>query len=79
MTLGHIDPAILAREVLVTSSHGGFEITPSRISKLMSNRLAAAVANKEQLIDLEDESTRGQYGSRTQTQQQNQQRYVSGR
>lgn len=56
MTLGRVDARILAREVAVISSHGGFEITPSRISKIMSNRLAAAVAAKEQLIDVEEEN-----------------------
>ncbi|SPE38517.1 hypothetical protein SBA6_90005 [Candidatus Sulfopaludibacter sp. SbA6] len=56
VNLGRVDPAILAREVGVISSHGGFEITPLRVTKIMSNRLAAAVAAKEQLIDLEDES-----------------------
>lgn len=70
MTLGRVDPAILAREVSVISSHGGFEITPARITKIMSNRLAAAVANKEQLIDMEEE------GSRTGTQTGTQRRYV---
>jgi hypothetical protein len=70
MTLGRVDPAILAREVAVISSHGGFEITPSRITKIMSNRLSAAVANKEQLIDLEEE------GSRTGAQTGTQRRYV---
>lgn len=62
MSLGRVDPAILAREVAVVSQHGGFEITPARITKIMSNRLAAAVAAREQLIDLEDEG-------RTATQQ----------
>jgi hypothetical protein len=71
MTLGRVDPAILAREVQVISTHGGFEITPSRVAKIMSNRLAAAVSAKEQLIDLEEE------GSRTGTQAQK--RHVSGR
>ncbi|SPF31831.1 hypothetical protein SBA4_1030005 [Candidatus Sulfopaludibacter sp. SbA4] len=56
VNLGRVDPAILAREVQVVSSHGGFEITPLRVTKIMSNRLAAAVAAKEQLIDLADES-----------------------
>jgi hypothetical protein len=57
MSLGRVDPAILAREVGVISSHGGFEITPLRVTKLMSHRLSAAVAAKEQLIDLTDESS----------------------
>lgn len=56
LSLGRVDPAILAREVAVISQHGGFEITPLRVTKLMSNRLAAAVAAKEQLIDLTEES-----------------------
>ena len=56
VNLGRVDPAILAREVGVVSTHGGFEITPLRVSKLLSSRLAEAVAAKKQLIDLEDES-----------------------
>jgi len=64
-----VDPAILAREVQVISEHGGFEITPARVTKIMSSRLAAAVAAKEQLIDLEDESNRS--GT--------QRRYLAGR
>jgi len=56
LSLGRVDAAILAREVQVISSHGGFEITPSRISKIMHNRLAEAVVAKEQLIDLGEES-----------------------
>lgn len=60
VTLGRVDPSILAREVQVISSQGGFEITPSRISKVMQNRLAAAVANKEQLLDLDGENTQAQ-------------------
>ncbi|HLK65502.1 MAG TPA: hypothetical protein VKU19_18825 [Bryobacteraceae bacterium] len=55
LTLGRVDPAILAREVQVISQNGGFEITPSRVAKIMSARLAAAVAAKEQLVDLEDD------------------------
>src|ERR1022692_2331086 len=45
---GRVDPSILAREVQVISSHGGFEITPARVTKIMSNRLAAAVANRSE-------------------------------
>ncbi len=55
LTLGRVDAAILAREVQVISSHGGFEITPPRVAKIMSGRLAAAVAAKEQLVDLQDD------------------------
>jgi hypothetical protein len=50
-----VDAAILAREVQVISTHGGFEITPPRVTKIMSGRLAAAVAAKAQLVDLEDD------------------------
>lgn len=56
VSLGRVDPVILAREVGVVSSQGGFEITPLRVTKLLSSRLAAAVTAKKQLIDLEDES-----------------------
>ena len=55
LTLGRVDPSILAREVQVISEHGGFEITPSRVAKIMSGRLAAAVAAKEQLVDVRDD------------------------
>jgi hypothetical protein len=56
ITLGRVDPAILAREVQVISAQGNFEITPSRIAKVMHNRLATAAANKEPFIDVEDDS-----------------------
>jgi hypothetical protein len=65
LTLGRVDAAILAREVQVISSHGGFEITPSRVSKIMQDRLAAAVAAKEQLVDLEDRSASKGYSTRS--------------
>jgi hypothetical protein len=56
ITLGRVDPAILAREVQVISAQGNFEITPSRVAKIMHNRLAAAAAAKEPFVDVEDES-----------------------
>jgi hypothetical protein len=56
ITQGKVDPTILAREVQVISGQGNFEITPSRVAKIMHNRLAAAAANKEPFIDVEDES-----------------------
>jgi hypothetical protein len=58
LTLGRVDPAILAREVQVISAQGGFEITPSRVAKIMSGRLAAAVAAHAQLVDLDDDAAR---------------------
>jgi hypothetical protein len=73
LTLGRVNPAILAREVKVITEHGGFEITPSRVTKIMRDRLAAAVAAKEQLVDLEEESS--PLGAQTGTHS----RYVSGR
>ena len=54
IAIGQIDPAILAREVKEISAHGGFEITPPRVIKILNERLLAAVAAKEQLIDIED-------------------------
>ena len=56
VTIGHIDPGILAREVQVISSFGNFEITPQRVAKLLHTRLSVAVANNEQLIEIEDRS-----------------------
>lgn len=50
--LGYVNAAILAREVQVTSMYEGFEITPSRVSKLMHDRILAAIAANEQLVDL---------------------------
>jgi hypothetical protein len=51
LSLGRVDPAILAREVQVISTHGGFEITPSRVTKIASDRIADAVASKASLVD----------------------------
>ena len=56
--VGHIAPAILAREVQVISTYGSFEITPSRVAKILNDRLLAAAAAKEQLIDVEDNAVR---------------------
>jgi hypothetical protein len=55
ITLGRVDPTILAREVQMISGQGNFEITPSRVAKIMHNRLATAAANRETLIDVEGE------------------------
>jgi hypothetical protein len=59
--LGFVNAAILAREVEITSAHGGFEITPARVGKLMHDRILAAVANREQLVDLGNVQTAPAY------------------
>ena len=58
LTLGRVDPAILAHEVQVISAHKSFEITPPRITKIMNDRLLAALAAKEQLVDLDAQGSR---------------------
>jgi hypothetical protein len=43
LQLGHVDAAVLAREVEIATQAGGFELAPARIEKLLSGRILEAV------------------------------------
>jgi hypothetical protein len=56
LRLGRVDPVYLAREVEVTAAQGGFQLAPSRIRKILHDRILAARESGSEYIELSDES-----------------------
>jgi hypothetical protein len=56
LRLGRVDPVYLAREVEVTAAQGGFQLAPSRIRKILHDRILAARESGSEYIELSDDS-----------------------
>jgi hypothetical protein len=50
--LGHVDAAVLAREVEMATQAGGFELAPPRIEKLLKDRILEAVNSQRPSVEV---------------------------